>query len=168
MGSNSRRRRSLISELLVIALLVCGIALGARAWLVSRANRNTVRAVFETNGSRTPEFILEIAATPAARHLGLMYRRELPPERGMIFLFPNDGDHTFWMKNTYISLDMVFVDAEGKVVGVLADVPTHSETRRSVEKNSRNVIELNAGTAARVGIQEGSFVRLTGALPLVE
>jgi hypothetical protein len=113
-------------------------------------------------------FRLEIADTPAARSTGLMHRRALAPDRGMVFLFPSDQVQTFWMKNTLVPLDMVFVSAAGDVVGVVEDARPLTEEPRSVGLPSRYVVELNAFTARTRGIRTGTHVTFVPPLRAVD
>lgn len=119
------------------------------------------RAVIRTaGGPRTLR--LEVVDTPAARSRGLMYRRELPDGTGMLFVFDEESDHAFWMKNTFIPLDMIFVSGEGRIVGVHADARPQTLTPISVGHPSRWVIEVPAGWAARAGVRVGDAVELPG------
>ncbi|HET6921867.1 MAG TPA: DUF192 domain-containing protein, partial [Anaeromyxobacteraceae bacterium] len=77
------------------------------------------RVVVESGG-KAHGVVVELAADPAARERGLMFRRELPEGRGMLFVFEEEEEHSFWMKNTLISLDLIFVSGEGRVVGVVS------------------------------------------------
>ena len=117
------------------------------------------------DGSTSAPFSMEVAADNAHRQRGLMFRKSIGPQEGMIFVFPNDDDHSFWMKNTLIALDMVFVSSDWRVVGVLENVPPLSEASRTVGTPSRYVLEFAAGTMKRVGVTTGSQVQLSGPLP---
>lgn len=106
------------------------------------------------------ELHLEVARTPAEQERGLMYRTSLPAHGGMLFVFTDDGPVTFWMKNTLIPLDMLFVASDGTVRQVDADVPVPasgtSDERIPRESGfARYVIELAAGEARRDGIEPG-------------
>lgn len=83
----------------------------------------------------------------------------------MLFLFPQSQRLTFWMKNTLIPLDMVFVGSDWTVIGVVENVPPQTEAPRYIDGNSQYVLEFNAGTAKRVGIVPGTVVRVSGDLP---
>jgi len=100
-------------------------------------------------------FEVELAISNEERARGLMYRREMADDYGMLFIFQNDADHTFWMKNTYIPLDMIFIDRDLNVVGVYRDAKPLSEESISVRKSSRYVLEIKAGLSERFGIDEG-------------
>jgi uncharacterized membrane protein (UPF0127 family) len=94
-----------------------------------------------------------------------MFRRQLDEQGGMLFVFPEQDVHSFWMKNTVLSLDMVFVSADWRVVGILKRVPPMNEEPRRVEQPSQYVLEFQAGTADRIGLVEGATVKVDGVLP---
>jgi len=105
---------------------------------------------------------LEIAATPAERERGLMYRSSLADGRGMLFVFERDEDHEFWMKNTLIPLDMLFIAADGRVAGIHASATPLSTVSIAVGQPSRYVLEVPGGYAQRRGIEPGDRVELIG------
>ena len=107
-------------------------------------------------------FKVELAKTPAEQAKGLMYRAELPDEHGMLFVFERDSPRTFWMKNTLIPLDMIFIDSELKVVEVKANVQPCREDPCPKYKSepAMYVLEINGGLAEKKGIKAGSFVTL--------
>jgi len=105
---------------------------------------------------------LEVANTPADRERGLMYRRSLPEDGGMLFIFPEETDQSFWMKNTLISLDMLFIARDGRIVGIHPDAVPLSTAPISVGAPSRYVLEMNGGWAARHGVRPGDQVEFRG------
>src|SRR4026209_1381366 len=115
-----------------------------------------------TKSGREAAFQVEVADTPAKRTMGLQYRKELGSDRGMIFLFPAESPQTFWMKNTPIPLDMIFIDHERKIVGIIEQTVPFSLDTRSVGVPSQFVLEINGGLAKRHGIQTGDRVRFDG------
>jgi uncharacterized membrane protein (UPF0127 family) len=121
-----------------------------------------------TAGGDTPTFRLEVCANQAERSMGLMYRRSLAHDAGMIFVFPTERENSFWMKNTYIPLDMVFVGSDMKVVGILHDVPPLNQLPRSVGKPSMYVLEFAAGTMKRHGVGEGATLTVLSPLPTAQ
>jgi uncharacterized membrane protein (UPF0127 family) len=105
---------------------------------------------------------VEIAETPAARARGLMHRRKLDDHAGMLFWFPAQAHQVFWMKDTLIALDIIFIDASLRVVGVVPDAEPLTETSRQVESPSQYVVEVNGGYCQRHGIGVGTRVVLPG------
>lgn len=103
-------------------------------------------------------FSIEIADDPDERSMGLMHRRILPADRGMLFVFDRAQPVSFWMKNTPLPLDLVFIDAEGRVRAVKQGEP-FSEAAISPDVPVQYVLELNAGTAQRLGISDGVLIR---------
>jgi len=107
-------------------------------------------------------FVVEVADTPAKREMGLQYRRALAEGRGMIFLFPSEEQLSFWMKNTPIALDMIFIGADLKIVGIVENTVPFSLDSRSVSGRSQYVLEINGGLSRRYGINAGDSVRFQG------
>jgi uncharacterized membrane protein (UPF0127 family) len=115
-----------------------------------------------TKDGRQVTFQVEVADNPSKRELGLQYRRELPPDRGMIFLFPGESQHSFWMKNTPLPLDMIFISRDKKIVGIVEQAVPFSLDSRSVGAPSQFVLEINGGLSRRYGLKEGDSVRFEG------
>jgi uncharacterized membrane protein (UPF0127 family) len=105
---------------------------------------------------------LEVADTDAARTKGLMFRAALAEGDGMLFVFDDSREHGFWMKNTFIPLDMIFIGEDRRVVGVHAEAVPQSTDTISVGVPSRYVLEVPGGWAARHGIAAGARVDLQG------
>ena len=111
------------------------------------------------DGGERGRFSLEVADTEPLRQRGLMFRDSLPQTGGMLFIFDEEEPRSFWMKNTKIPLDMIFISTEKKVQGILAAVPPMNEEPRSVPGvASRYVVELASGVAAERGIAVGDVV----------
>lgn len=104
------------------------------------------------------KFTVELAITPAQQEQGLMYRRSMAPDAGMLFDFGHPQPTTFWMKNTLIPLDMLFVGADGRIANIHERAVPMSEEMISSQGMVRAVIELNGGTASRLGIRSGDRV----------
>jgi uncharacterized membrane protein (UPF0127 family) len=100
----------------------------------------------------TIQFVVEIADTSEKREQGLMNRKNLAPHHGMLFIFDTTERHAFWMKNTYIPLDLVFFDEAFKVVGIIENATPMSNTLLRIDKNSRYVLEIPAGSVKKHGI----------------
>lgn len=103
---------------------------------------------------------VEIASTDFMRARGLMWRTHLADGEGMLFAFPEDAEHSFWMRNTLIPLDMLFLDSGGRIVGIVAMAPPKSADSRTVGVPSRYVLEVPGGWAGRTGIRPGSRAEL--------
>jgi uncharacterized membrane protein (UPF0127 family) len=104
------------------------------------------------------KFAVEIATTPAQLEQGLMFRRHLAADAGMLFDFGVPTRATMWMKNTLIPLDMLFVGADGRIVNIHARAVPGSLEAIAAAAPVRAVIELNGGTADRLGIRPGDRV----------
>lgn len=109
-----------------------------------------------SSGSR--QITVEIADTPQTRRIGLMFRRALDEDEGMIFLYDDPGPVSMWMKNTYIPLDMFFVRKDGIIHRIEKHTEPFSETTISSEGDVFAVIEMIAGSADRLGIKPGDKV----------
>jgi uncharacterized membrane protein (UPF0127 family) len=105
------------------------------------------------------EFRVELADTPAERAKGLMYRKHMPADQGMLFDFHEEGPVMMWMKNTYIPLDMIFVSRRGVVTHVAVNAAPFSEEIITSGGPAYAVIELNAGAASKIGLKPGDEVR---------
>ena len=108
---------------------------------------------------------VEVADTGAQRQLGLMYRKHLDGNAGMIFVFPDAARRNFWMHNTPISLDMLFADAAGRVTGIVANAEPFSDKAVGVQGDSEYVLEVNGGFCARHGIKAGDRFDFSGFSP---
>jgi uncharacterized membrane protein (UPF0127 family) len=118
----------------------------------------TLERVEIVTGSGVHVFDVEIAATDEQRRTGLMHRKELPPGRGMLFDFEGEGPVTMWMKNTYVSLDMIFIRADGRIARIAESTTPLSEATISSGAPVKAVLEVVAGTARRLGIAAGDRV----------
>jgi uncharacterized protein len=103
-------------------------------------------------------FMVELAETPEQMEQGLMFRRSLAPDAGMLFDFKQPTVATMWMRNTLIPLDMLFVDQQGLIVNIVQRAVPESDQTIAAVKPVRVVIELNGGTAERLGIKPGDRV----------
>ena len=103
-------------------------------------------------------FQVEIADSPDERARGLMFRKELAEDRGMLFLFPRRERIAMWMRNTEIPLDMLFISDDGRVTQIHERAVPHSEAVISSRRRVRYVLELPGGTADRLGLAPGALV----------
>jgi hypothetical protein len=103
-------------------------------------------------------FTVEMATTEQEKSTGLMYRKELPDGRGMLFDFSPEQPVTMWMKNTFISLDMIFIRADGRILRIAENTEPQSEKIISSGGLAKGVLEVIAGTARKYGIAPGDRV----------
>jgi len=102
---------------------------------------------------------VEIVKTQAQIERGLMFREHLPPDQGMLFLMSEDKVWTFWMENTLIPLDMIFIASDLTIAGIVENAAPRSQDLRSVGKPSRYVLEVNGGYCAAHKVTAGGKVR---------
>jgi uncharacterized membrane protein (UPF0127 family) len=112
---------------------------------------------------------VEVAATLEARTRGLMWRTELAAGKGMLFLFPEEEVQSFWMRNTLIPLDMIFITTGMKVAGIVERAEPRTLTGRSVGVPSQFVLEVPGGWSQSVGVTKGGAVEFEGvsSIPIV-
>ena len=152
MKSHAKKPRHLLVFLLA-SMLAAGISQAVAQDLpIAELTAETA------NGTHT--FTVEVAGDDATRAMGLMHRTELAPDHGMLFRFSPPRHITMWMKNTPLSLDMVFIGQDGKVHRIAANtVPQSLEYIRSGGEVS-DVLEVIAGTAERIGLKPGDQITL--------
>ena len=145
MGCPRRKRlRTTLLLPLLIGLLAC---------------HSAPRVVISTTSGKEIALRAEVADTPAKRVLGLQYRNELADDQGMLFLFPSATTQSFWMKNTPLPLDMIFISSDLKIVGIIHQAVPFSTTTLSVPAPSQFVLEIKGGISQRSGIEVGNPVR---------
>lgn len=105
------------------------------------------------------KFTLEIADADPARQKGLMDRPSLPPDRGMLFVFPDEQPRSFWMKNVNFPLDILFLDRDGRVVSI-KQMKSYDLNSTPSDAPAMFAIELNAGAASRAGVKVGDRIAL--------
>lgn len=103
-------------------------------------------------------FSVEIADTDASRELGLMFRRHLAPDRGMLFEFDRPDVQSFWMKNTLIPLDIIYIGADGRIVSIARDARPLDETPLYSTGPAKGVLEIEGGLSAKLDIEPGDKV----------
>jgi uncharacterized protein len=142
-------------------------AIGVRLWaalcfvvLVALSARSEGLDALEiATSSGEHSFQVEIAKDDATRERGLMDRRYMAADRGMLFEFDRDAPAAFWMKNTYIPLDMIFIARTGLVTRIVANAEPLSERVIPSGGPCAAVLELNGGTAAAIGLKVGDKIR---------
>lgn len=106
------------------------------------------------------EIRVEVAKTPEERALGLMGRKELGKEEGMLFIFEEEGYHSFWMKNTFIPLSIAFIDREGRIVNIM-DMEPLSLRSHTPSRPILYALEMNQGWFSKHGVKVGDVVRFS-------
>jgi uncharacterized protein len=146
-------------------------AIGVRLWaalslvvLVALAAGGPARsdgleALQIVTATGTHDFEVEIAKDDASRARGLMDRRYMPADHGMLFEFDREAPEAFWMKDTYIPLDMIFISGAGVVTNIAANAEPLSERAIPSGPPCAAVLELNGGEAAKIGLRVGDKVR---------
>ncbi|MDB4989286.1 MAG: hypothetical protein JWN04_4464, partial [Myxococcaceae bacterium] len=119
------------------------------------------QVVLETPPRAPVTLKVEVASSDAQRQAGLMFRESMGDDEGMLFLFSTERHNSFWMHNTLIPLDMLFIDSEWKVVGVVEQATPQTDDPRNVPGMSQYVLEVNGGFAARHGLGTETQVRFT-------
>jgi uncharacterized membrane protein (UPF0127 family) len=137
---------------LAAILVVCFAAAGAPA----RAASFQPLEIVTKNGVQV--FSVEMATTEQEKQTGLMYRKELADGKGMLFDFNPEQEISMWMKNTYVSLDMIFIRADGRILRIAENTEPLSTRIVSSQGPARAVLEVVAGTAQKYGIRPGDRV----------
>ncbi|MDQ1186135.1 DUF192 domain-containing protein [Agrobacterium larrymoorei] len=112
-----------------------------------------------STAGKTQTFTVEVANSDSQRQQGLMFRKSMSDDHGMLFDFKEDRDVMMWMKNTFIPLDMLFISKAGKITHIHTNAVPHSEDIISSNGPVRYVLELNGGAAKKLGITVGDTVR---------
>lgn len=146
-GKRIKRIRLILSFILysLFFLISCNNKIGPSVEIISQNQKPITISV-------------EVADTDAARERGLMYRESLPENAGMLFLMPNEEVQNFWMKNTIVPLDIIFIFSDWKIGGFVENTKPYSEDNVSINKPTKYVLEVNAGFCKKHGLQPGDAV----------
>ncbi|QAU47200.1 DUF192 domain-containing protein [Bradyrhizobium guangzhouense] len=153
MSFDRKAVRSVARGFLAAALVIVGFALAGSA--VRAASFQPLEIVTK-NGVQV--FSVEMATTDEEKQTGLMYRKELADGKGMLFDFNPEQEVSMWMKNTYVSLDMIFIRADGRILRIAENTEPLSTRIISSKGPARAVLEVVAGTAQKYGIRVGDRV----------
>ncbi|MCJ2037139.1 DUF192 domain-containing protein [Methylobacterium sp. J-068] len=140
----------------LIAITLLGLALGPAAAQDAASGPTESLSIVGREGRHL--FNVEVMRTDADRSRGLMYRRSMAPDHGMLFDFQASAPVAMWMKNTYLPLDMLFIRADGSIAKIAADTEPLSTKVIPSNEPVLSVLELNAGTAARLKLHAGDRV----------
>ncbi len=171
-----RNRQTYIAYILLAVFLLGGLGYLLLPYLYE--SRSTTSTSSESTGASAPLFVkegevtflsekgdtirkidVEIAADDAERARGLMYRPYMPDSVGMLFIFENAEPQAFWMKNTHIPLDIIYVDQNRKIVSIQKNARPYNEESLPSFGDAQYVVEVNAGFTDRYGIEAGDQIR---------
>ncbi len=157
--TNKKRKNNgfLIMILFIITIILCYFYVGKDIYPFG-----LIKAEFiDKNGQSIKTFNLKVANTSSLRERGLMFVKELKEDDGMIFVYDKDENLVFWMKNTYIPLDLVFLNKDYKIVGIVENmIPLDDTKRYYINGKSRYAVELSAFTAKKYNIRVGDKLRI--------
>ena len=138
-------------------LLVSSVAFAAKA--PEKAPATQTLSIDADKGTQT--FHVEVVREEKDRNRGLMYRRHMAADHGMLFDYDPPVDIAFWMKNTYIPLDIIFIGADGRIIRIEENATPFSLTHIPSGGPARGVLEINGGLSAKLGIGPGDLVHHT-------
>lgn len=170
MPKNNRSLK--IGAIILIALIAVGNLVPYIANINDKPNRQKVVQEPQFQKEGTLHFLtqvdsglttvttidIEIADSEAARAKGLMFRRSMAPNRGMLFIFSQSEEQGFWMKNTFLPLDILYVNEDFEIVKIYRRTTPLSEISLKSGKEARYVVEVNAGFCTQHGIEEGDRI----------
>jgi uncharacterized protein len=151
--SSGHRRLLRHWRAIAVAALLCAAHAAAPASVSFEESALTVDAA-----DARFEFLVEMAVSPAQRSQGLMFRESLEEDRGMLFDFGQPQRAAMWMRNTYVPLDMLFIDAHGRITQIAANTQPLSDAVIASREPVRAVLELRGGVSAKLGIEPGDRV----------
>ncbi len=131
-------------------------------WIAAHATAQTLPQMDLAAGFHRIE--AEVAHTPETRARGLMHRREMAPQRGMLFVFTHDATHCMWMRNTFLPLAVAFLDEGGRIINI-AEMQPQTEINHCAARPARYALEMNAGWFAQRGIRSGDLIGGIGRAP---
>jgi hypothetical protein len=140
------------------AVLACALPFSAAAVPNTTNGKLPVTAIVIDSAHGPVKLQAEVAADPVSQEKGLMFRKSLAPDAGMLFDFHTPDFQTFWMKNPVIPLDMIFIRADGTISSIAPNATPYSETPIPSYEPVRAVLEISGGRAAQLGIQPGEHV----------
>lgn len=150
-------RRIFAAAVVVLAFvaLTC-VAPGSGAVAQTSPSQLETLTIATANGES--RFQVEVARTDEQRARGLMFRRFMPQDRGMLFDFKNEQPVTMWMRNTYIPLDMIFIARDGRVINIAENTEPMSERTIASAGPAFAVLEVNAGVSRKIGLKAGDRI----------
>jgi uncharacterized membrane protein (UPF0127 family) len=148
--------RALFSTLAAALLLVLFLGVSTVSAQAQTAPQCRGDLAILRHDGQLSQFTVEIAATPAERAQGLMGRRQMPTSAGMLFVYPDAREVSFWMHDTPLPLDILYIDATGRVAKIARNATPFDDTPIPSGARVQYVLEINGGLSARLGIREGA------------
>jgi len=160
---------AIVGAVLLTLMASCGAVITSGAPPAHFVKQGQLSFFRQGAGEKIAQIDIELADTPPQRTRGLMYMRYLPPDAGMLFIFDSARPVTFWMRNTFIPLDIIFVNGARAIISAAKNATPLSEALIPSHGNARYVVEVNAGYCEAHGLQEGDtvdFRRITATEPV--
>jgi uncharacterized membrane protein (UPF0127 family) len=151
LQNKSKQQIDRFKSVIIIAMAAIVVLLGVMVVLIARQNHTRNLGNVTVNGTI---FEVEIVADDASRQVGLMFRKTLPERHGMLFIFDRPDIYPFWMRNTPLSLDIIYIDENKKVINICT-MPPETDEHCSPVRPALYVLEIEAGEANRYGIEPG-------------
>lgn len=140
-------------------VLAAALVIVAVAWpAVAQQGFSSAPLTIETGDGGRHDFTVELAVSPSEQSQGLMFRQSMPADAGMLFPYTRDAMRSFWMRNTLVPLDILFIGGDGRIAHIVQRTVPLSEATISSRVPVRAVLEVNAGTVRRLGIAVGDRV----------
>lgn len=150
---------SSLSRLVLIGLLCLTSSVATAQSGLANFERDELTIV--TKDGEEHSFTVEMALDPKQQAQGLMFRRQMAADAGMLFIYQPSREAVMWMQNTFLPLDMLFIKSDGRIVKIIERTVPQSTTRIPSGEAITGVLELNGGTASRLGIKAGDQIRHT-------
>jgi len=160
-SSPKTRILNTIAAIVVACIVLSFIMVGCWGSAPTQPQFQTGELIIERDSKTIERLSVEIAQTNREMEYGLMFRHDMAPDHGMIFLFPYPQHIQMWMKNTFLPLDMVFFGEDQKIVAIAANAHPQDESIIDPGTNAKYVLEINAGLAAKWGLKNGDEFKLT-------
>lgn len=148
----------MIDRRTLLAALTVGVGAGVSTLSARAAPASKLETVEILTSRGRARFLVEIAATRAEQARGLMFRKSLAPDRGMLFTYKRPQPAAYWMKNTLIPLDIIYIQPDGRILSIVRNARPHDETPLPSGGLVLGVLELAGGRAAQLGILPGDRV----------
>ena len=143
---------------ILISFLALWLLAGVLGAACGGGGDDVATVVLRPEGRPEVRVRVELARTHDEQAQGLMFREHLEADAGMLFPYPNEDIRRFWMRNTLIPLDMLFISSDNRVVGIVENAEPQTDTVRQVAEPSQHVLEVNGGFSAAHGITAGTPV----------